>query len=126
MDGTADIDLVKHAFALYERGDFAAMFALVAEDAQLHPVFDGEVCIGRDEVMKFFEGDPRRRWRVRDLSFEEVAGRVLVSGRLCSAPALAGPPLNLPIAWLFTTRDGHLTRMDGYAHRQHALRAAPA
>jgi hypothetical protein len=68
-------------------------------------------------------GDPRTRWSASDLEFHEIAGQVVVAGRL-HARAVLGAPLNLPIAFVIEIRDDLIVRMEGHMTLAQAIESA--
>lgn len=120
------VALVVEAYRRYARGDVQEALALGHPDVALRAFYEPAASReGREAIRRVFEeqGDPRTRWRAVDLTFREVGEYVLVAGRLETVSAL-GSPLDFPIAWLFTTRDGLIASMTGYPSARDALEAA--
>jgi ketosteroid isomerase-like protein len=117
------LELVRRAFERFEEGDLEGMLELVHPEAEFHPAFYPGSYRGRESIRAaFVEGGTRRSWRVVDRESEQVADRVLVKARLLSRESLGGT-MDLPIAWVFDTDQGLITRMEGFVHPQQALSA---
>jgi ketosteroid isomerase-like protein len=119
--------LVERAFSLYAAGDFDAMFDLVAEDAELDPVYEPGAPRGIVAVVDFFlsAGDPRKRWQVEDTHYREVGGEVLVTGRLVTIGAF-GQSFDYPVSWLIAVAAGKIVRMRGFVGLPPELHAGGA
>jgi PAS domain S-box-containing protein len=117
-------DVVERAFSLYAAGDFEELFRLAAEDIEFAPVYEDACVRGSAEFREFFmaAGDPRERWRLEDVEVKPVGDDVLVTATRITRSAFGGP-VDLPVAWLLTVRDGEITSMRGYTGRNQALAA---
>jgi ketosteroid isomerase-like protein len=116
--------VVERAFSLYSAGDFEALFRLAAEDIEFAPVYEHAHVRGIAELREFFTaaGDPRERWRLEDVEIRPVGDDVLVTATRITRSAFGGP-VDLPVAWLLTVREGKITSMQGYTGRRQALAA---
>jgi PAS domain S-box-containing protein len=123
-DTTPALDVVERAFSLYSAGDFDALFRLAADDVEFAPVYEDVHVRGTGELREFFlaAGDPRERWRLEDVEIKPVGDDVLVTATRVTRSAFGGP-VDLPVAWLLTVRDGKITSMQGYTGRNQALAA---
>jgi PAS domain S-box-containing protein len=121
---TPALHVVERAFSLYLAGDFEALFRLAAEDIELAPVYEDARVRGTAELRQFFmaAGDPRERWRLEAVEIKAVGDDALVTATRITRSAFGGP-VDLPVAWLLTVRDGKITSMRGYTGRHQALAA---
>ena len=119
-----NIELIRDAFARLEEGRFEELFALADGEIEIEHVGGARSLRGVGEARTALDRwlDRSRRWRAVDLRYLTLGGRVLAVGHV-EAEASLGSPLSLPIAWLFTVRDGKVARIEMYANERHARRA---
>ncbi len=115
---------------LNERGVEAAM-------DQIHPDFEGvtppelspepDTYRGHEGIRRYFAGFEgvmdEVRWEADEL-VEAPDDRVVAGIRLLTRSVTTGLELELPVWQVCTVRDGKVLRIDGFAKREDALRAA--
>ncbi len=115
---------------LNERGVEAAM-------DQIHPDFEGvtppelspepDTYRGHEGIRRYFAGFEgvmdEVRWEADEL-MEAPDDRVVAGIRLLTRSVTTGLELELPVWQVCTVRDGKVLRIDGFAKREDALRAA--
>ena len=115
---------------LNERGVEAAM-------DQIHPDFEGvtppelspepDTYHGHEGIRRYFAGFEgvmdEVRWEADEL-MEAPDDRVVAGIRLLTRSVTTGLELELPVWQVCTVRDGKVLRIDGFAKREDALRAA--
>ena len=119
-----DIDVVRRAFQLLERGQLERMIALFAEDFEGRPMSTRVVVRGRREADEFLRtanaGD--RSLEPDVYRFERNGqGQVGVFGRL----RVMGPEglVDTPAAWIYSVQDGKIARADAYTSMAEAQKA---
>ncbi len=115
---------------LNERGVEAAM-------DQIHPDFEGvtppelspepDTYRGHEGIRRYFAGFEgvmdEVRWEADEL-MEAPDDRVVAGIRLLTRSVTTGLELELPVWQVCTVREGKVLRIDGFAKREDALRAA--
>ncbi len=115
---------------LNERGVEAAM-------DQIHPDFEGvtppelspepDTYRGHEGIRRYFAGFEgvmdEVRWEADEL-MEAPNDRVVAGIRLLTRSVATGLELELPVWQVCTVRDGKVLRIEGFAEREDALRAA--
>jgi ketosteroid isomerase-like protein len=130
IDGTPreglypDLDLVRRAFRLLERGDREAMVELLADDFR-GTTAGGELVVeGPDSTRAFMERANRGQNEREATAFRferNGNGHVAVFGRLRTR----GPHgvVDSPAAWIYTVTDGQITSARSYTSMSRAQRA---
>jgi ketosteroid isomerase-like protein len=126
-----DLELVRSMLeTLNESGVEAAM-------DQIHPDFEGitppelspepDTYRGHEGIRRYFAGFEgvmdEVRWEPDEL-MEAPDDRVVAGIRLVTRSVATGLELELPVWQLCTLRDGKVLRIEGFAKREDALRAA--
>ena len=126
-----DLEVVRSMLeTLNESGVEAAM-------DQIHPDFEGvtppelspepDTYRGHEGVRRYFAGFEgvmdEVRWEADEL-MEAPDERVVAGIRLLTRSVTTGLELELPVWQVCTVRDGKVLRIDGFAKREDALRAA--
>jgi ketosteroid isomerase-like protein len=126
-----DLELVRSMLeTLNERGVEAAM-------DQIHPDFEGvtppelspepDTYRGHEGIRRYFAGFEgvmdEVRWEADEL-MEAPGDRVVAGIRLVTRSVATGLELELAVWQVCTVRDGKVLRIDGFAKREDALRAA--
>jgi ketosteroid isomerase-like protein len=126
-----DLEVVRSMLeTLNERGVEAAM-------DQIHPDFEGvtppelspepDTYRGHEGIRRYFAGFEgvmdEVRWEADEL-MEAPDDRVVAGIRLLTRSVTTGLELELPVWQVCTVRDGKVLRIDGFAKREDALRAA--
>jgi ketosteroid isomerase-like protein len=126
-----DLEVVRSMLdTLNERGVEAAM-------DQIHPDFEGvtppelspepDTYRGHEGVRRYFAGFEgvmdEVRWEADEL-MEAPDDRVVAGIRLVTRSVATGLELELAVWQVCTVRDGKVLRIDGFAKREDALRAA--
>jgi ketosteroid isomerase-like protein len=122
-----NVELVKLATGLWNRGDIDAFFALLHPEFEWHgAIFPGldPVYRGHDGYRKFWH-DFRDPWESVDVVIETLRDRgdqVVALGHF-EAQGRDGIAVRRPIAWVTTIREGLLVRGDVYGDWDQALEA---
>jgi ketosteroid isomerase-like protein len=126
-----DLELVRSMLeTLNESGVEAAL-------DQIHPDFEGvtppelspepDTYRGHEGIRRYFAGFEgvmdEVRWEADELT-EAPDDRVVAGIRLLTRSVATGLELELPVWQLCTVRDGKVLRIEGFAKREDALRAA--
>jgi ketosteroid isomerase-like protein len=126
-----DLEVVRSTLAtLNESGVEAAL-------DQIHPDFEGvtppelspepDTYRGHEGIRRYFAGFEgvmdEVRWEADDL-MEAPNDRVVAGIRLLTRSVATGLELELPVWQVCTVRDGKVLRIEGFAEREDALRAA--
>jgi ketosteroid isomerase-like protein len=126
-----DLELVRSMLeTLNESGVEAAL-------DRIHPDFEGitppelspepDTYRGHEGIRRYFAGFEgvmdEVRWEADEL-MEAPDGRVVAGIRLVTRSVATGLELELPVWQLCTLRDGMVVRIEGFAKREDALRAA--
>jgi ketosteroid isomerase-like protein len=126
-----DLEVVRSMLeTLNERGVEAAM-------DQIHPDFEGvtppelspepDTYRGHEGIRRYFAGFEgvmdEVRWEADEL-MEAPDDRVVAGIRLLTRSVTTGLELELPVWQVCTVREGKVLRIDGFAKREDALRAA--
>jgi len=126
-----DLEVVRSMLeTLNERGVEAAM-------DQIHPDFEGvtppelspepDTYRGHEGIRRYFAGFEgvmdKVRWEADEL-MEAPDDRVVAGIRLLTRSVTTGLELELDVWQVCTVRDGKVLRIDGFAKREDALRAA--
>ena len=126
-----DLELVRSMLeTLNESGVEAAL-------VRIHPDFEGitppelspepDTYRGHEGIRRYFAGFEgvmdEVRWEADEL-MEAPDGRVVAGIRLVTRSVATGLELELPVWQLCTLRDGMVVRIEGFAEREDALRAA--
>ena len=104
---------------------------------QIHPDFEGvtppelspepDTYRGHEGIRRYFAGFDgvmdEVRWEADEL-MEAPGDRVVAGIRLLTRSVATGLELELPVWQLCTVRDGKVLRIEGFAKREDALRAA--
>jgi len=130
-----DIELVQHYYELFNRGDWDAMCALLADDVA-HDLNQGERQIGRAVFRAFLDRMNRSyREQLRDVAvFGDGRGRVgaeyVVEGQYVATdeglPPATGQRYTLPGGAFFEIRDGKIARVTNYYNLADWLRQVGA
>jgi ketosteroid isomerase-like protein len=123
-----NIEIVRRANALTNAGDLDAAFRLLHPGiewviAKEHP--DARSLVGHAALAEY-----QREWQeaMPDVRFEldralDAGGRVVGVGTVRGAGVGSGADVEVPIAFLFTLRDGLITRVEEYLNPAEALEA---
>jgi ketosteroid isomerase-like protein len=125
-----NVDLVRRAIELWNRGDVEALVATFSNDAELEPAagfIEGGKMQGRDRIRSFFvrlhEG-----WKPGDSvameDFRDAGDRVMFSFRWRATGDVSGIETSSEWIAVDTFRDGLVVRMQIFADRAEALTAA--
>jgi ketosteroid isomerase-like protein len=122
-----DLDVVRRAFRLFERGDRDQMLALFADDFEGRPISTGELIEGRTGASAFLDRASQGQNELEAAAFRferNGNGQVAVFGRL----RVRGPQgvVDSPAAWIYSVADGRIRSAESYtsmAKAQRALRA---
>ena len=125
---STNADIVREAFLAINRGDDESFLALLDEDVEWHSrtvgLVPASIWHGRDAVRRGrIEAEAGGRHIVTTLQELRTAGDdVLVLGVVTSEQPHRGRTM-LPLAWIWTVRDGRVTRVESFTGRQSALSA---
>jgi ketosteroid isomerase-like protein len=123
---SSNADLVRRAFLAINAGDEESFLDLLADDIEWHSATAGLVPAstwrGRDAVRRGRQ-EVESGGRHVHTTLQELRTNVddvLVLGVVTSETPHRGR-VTLPIAWIWTVRDGKVVRVDSFAGRQRAL-----
>jgi ketosteroid isomerase-like protein len=123
-----NVEVVRRSNTLYNAGDWDAALELLHPDiewviAREHP--DARTLIGRDAV-----ADYRREWQTAmpDLRLEldrvlDGGDKVVTIGAAHGTGTGSGADVRVPLAFVFTLRDGLIARAEEYLNPAEALEA---
>ena len=127
-----NVDVVVGTFENTNARDFEAVMGAYADDVVLGLHDDlvalgSEGAVGKEAVGEWF-GDWMRTFE-RDYRFEveearDLGDRVFVIATHHGRGRLSGAPMRRRAGWVYTVRDGHITRIDVYSDPESALRDA--
>ena len=123
-----NVEVVKRANELTNDGDLDAAYSFLHPDiewviAREHP--DTRTLTGREAVAEY-----QRDWQeaIPDVHYEydrvlEAGGKVVGIGTVRGTGTASGADVRVPIALVFTLRDGLITRVEEYLNPSEALKA---
>jgi ketosteroid isomerase-like protein len=119
-----DLDLVRRAFRMLERGDREGMLALLAEDFAARTLSTGELIEGPEGSRAFMEraNEGQNELEAAAFRFERNGkGQVAVFGRL----RVRGPDgvVDTPAAWIYSIADGRIVSALSFTSMSRAQRA---
>jgi ketosteroid isomerase-like protein len=119
-----DLDLVRRAFRLFERGEWEEMLALFAEDFEGRPISTGELVQGRKGAGAFLDRANEGQNELQPVAFRferNGRGQVAVFGRL----RVRGPQgmVDTPAAWIYSVAEGRIRSAESYTSMARAQRA---
>ena len=119
-----DLDLVRRAFRLLERGDREGMLRLLADEFSGRTISTGELIEGPEGSRAFMEraNEGQNELEATAFRFERNGkGQVAVFGRL----RMRGPDgmVDSPAAWIYTVAGGRITSSLSYTSMARAQRA---
>jgi ketosteroid isomerase-like protein len=119
-----DLDLVRRAFRLLERGDRERMLELLAEDFSGRTISTGELIRGPAGSREFMEraNEGQNELEATAFRFERNGcGQVAVFGRL----RVRGPDgvVDSPAAWIYSVANGRITSAESFTSMARAQRA---
>ena len=132
----ATIQLVRDYYAAFNRGDTAAMLALLSDDV-VHDINQGQCEIGREAFTAFMARmDRSYRESIRDLVVmatpdgRRAAAEFVVDGSYLTTdaglPEASGQTYSLPAGAFFAIRDGRIARVTNWYNLQDWLRQVGA
>ncbi len=132
----ATIQLVRDYYAAFNRGDTAAMLALLSDDV-VHDINQGQCEIGREAFTAFMARmDRSYRESIRDLVVmatpdgRRAAAEFVVDGSYLATdaglPEASGQTYSLPAGAFFAIRDGRIARVTNWYNLQDWLRQVGA
>ena len=125
-----NVEVVRLAFASYNRRDLDAVLELATEDYLLLPAVAGSVetggIRGREGLGRYFEmiDETWEEFRINADEFRDLGERVLAIGHTEGRGRGSGAVVDAPYAAIFDFRDGKWWRAQGYLDHDEALRAA--
>lgn len=132
----ATIQVVRDYYAAFDRGDTAAMLALLTDDV-VHDINQGHREVGRDAFAAFMARmDRSYRERIRDLVVmatpdgTRAAAEFVVDGTYLATdpglPEARGQTYSLPAGAFFECRGGRIARVTNWYNLQDWLRQVGA
>lgn len=81
---------------------------------------------GHDGLVQSFKDwiEPFSEYRAEPIDFIEAGDRVLVPNRQWGVGKTSGVPVEIEVTWVYTFRDGQVTRIDEYDSLEEARAAA--
>jgi ketosteroid isomerase-like protein len=127
--GSTNLEVVRRLLTAYNEGDIAGVLAELDEDVewQVPAVLPlGGVYRGHDELRRFFATvfSRFRQPRIEPGELLNAGNHVVYLGRFTAQPMTAGPELDVEVAFVWTMRDGKVTRMREYSDTATILRFA--
>jgi uncharacterized protein len=126
-----NIELVKSAFDVWNRGEIAAFTDYMAEDVAWLEVSgrpEGPVTerVGRDRLREGLESlfDAWESYRLEVERMDEVGDRVVVVMREVGRGRASGVEVDGRWGYLITVRDGEIVRVEAYREARQALELA--
>ena len=125
-----NVDVVRGAFAAWNRRDFNAWVEAMDPDVEVIPLgagLEGDVYRGEAGALAMWEH--RGPWgafeafEIHPDEFREVGDHLVVLGHW-DAVSRSGLELSVPGAWVVRLRDGRIVRWQAYTSREAALDAA--
>jgi ketosteroid isomerase-like protein len=124
------VDLARRALDAFNARDVEGLAAVIHEECEFYSAFgsvEGKVYRGRAQVPNYF-GDIDSifdDWRLESPEFHPArGGRVVSTYRAIGLARGSGFPLDFPLALLWETRDGLLSRGEVHLDQADALRRA--
>jgi ketosteroid isomerase-like protein len=124
-----NVEIVRAVYGAFNRRDKAAYDALVAADAEVHPVPEwpeNRVVLGRDAAWDFFVGNDAV-WEPGAYALSDFtagADTLVACAELSVQGKESGVPVELRFWGAFRVRDGEIVRVDFFLQRDRALEAA--
>lgn len=113
-----NVDLVRSIYAWFDRGDLDAVFDALLPDVEIlqsHEVPWGGTYQGHDGAKTFFQAlTSRIRSRVTVDQFVDAGDDVVAIGRTEGAVLASSQTFSVPIAHVWTLRDGRVARVRFY------------
>jgi ketosteroid isomerase-like protein len=125
-----NVEVVRLAFASYNRRDLDAVLDLATEDYLLLPAVAGSVetggIRGREGLRRYFEmiDETWEEFRINADEFRDLGERVLAIGHTEGRGRGSGVVVDAPYGAIFDFRDGRWWRAQGYLDHDEVLRAA--
>jgi ketosteroid isomerase-like protein len=124
----ANVELVRAGFEAFNGRDFDAAMALAHDSITWEPLFsvEAEMLRGKEEVLAAW----KRQTEALDVRVDlgELTpldeNRVLAVGKWSGLGSRSGAPVEQTAAQVFTVERGKVRRVETYASRDEALRAA--
>jgi uncharacterized protein len=114
----ANVELIEDIYAAFERRDIAAIFAVLAEDAELVQSTEvpwGGTYRGVEGVMRFFGLLTKHiATRVEVARFIDAGDHVVAVGRTHGAVVATGAPVDVQVAHVWRVRDGRVVGAEFY------------
>jgi ketosteroid isomerase-like protein len=125
-----NVEIVRRAFAAYNRADTALFLELLDPDVEWIPLMaslEGRVYRGLDGIRQWLEEGLLTDWESFETypeDFRDLGDRVLVSGHWRARGRASGVELERAATWLFDVKGGKIARLQTYSDRAEALEAA--
>lgn len=132
MPESANVEVVKKAYAAFQRGDIHGVLALVDDNADWHAVKGAEGAAphagarkGRAQVADFFAqlGASTEFTRFEPLEFIAQGDQVVVIGDYAATVKTTGRSVASDWAMVFTVRDGRIVRFREWSDSAQLVRA---
>ena len=124
---SANVELVRNSFAVFERGDLAGIRDLLADDLVVHRVEpDDAVYHGKDGFFRAVAEwtEDFLDWTYKPIEFVEAGDNVAVKVHQTAAGAQSGVPVESDIWFVFALCRGKIARLSFHLDRDEALEAA--
>jgi uncharacterized protein len=122
-----NVELVRRAFEVWQRGDDAAALEFYAEDVEVDARHfpEGRVYHGREGVSEFVRGyvGTFEDYRLEVEEIVDAGDDVLVLTRESGRSRGVGVPIDGRFALVLTVADGLIVRWRGFVDRDEALRS---
>ena len=123
----SNLELVRSAFAVFERGDVGEIRALMADDVVVHRVDpDDAVYHGKDGFFQALADwtEDFVDWTYEPTEFVEVDDKIAVKVHQTASGAQSGVPVESDLWFVFGLRNGKIARLSFHLDREEALEAA--
>ena len=125
-----NVEIVRAAYRAFNSGDAERLLGLVASDIEIQAsglMLDQGTYEGHEGVVAYGE-NLREVWgdslHIHVEDFIEEGDNVVVMARTSARGKSSGAEVDIPLAHVWTIRDGRVASMHAFTHRTDALRAA--
>jgi ketosteroid isomerase-like protein len=125
---SSDADVVRRAWAAFNRGDEDAIVRESHPDLVAIPfgaAMEGKSYSGHEGILEWWHNDILATWEVFEVHpehFQEVGDKLLVTGRWKARGIESGVDLDIPAAWVIEVREGQIAYWQTYTDLGQARR----
>ena len=123
-----NVEIVRHAFAAYERRDFPALLAAFSSSVvtrQTPPIPDARTYHGREGVMQALSDytEPFDDFVMTGEEFIDVGNKVVVRVHQDARGAESGVPVSGEFWFVYSVGEGKIEQLEMFSHEAQALEA---